>query len=126
MPRDRSFVRSLLANLATLAVLLAPASQLAHAHVMVRDAMDDCGQASVHHHAQATHPASGSPHSHAATCCDFCPPGCHTVVGPAAAVVGVATFEFDAVQPPTAGRAVSAARVPHLLPFSVPPPVPSA
>jgi hypothetical protein len=117
MPFRRSF-----AAFATLAVLFAPTSQLAHAQAMVHEAAAHCSLPPMHHHASPASQPHGSHHQHGATCCDLCPSGCQAVAllpGIAGGVAVIGSFVLAAVAAP---YHVVVYRLPHALPFSLAPP----
>jgi hypothetical protein len=112
----------LLSTVAIIAVALAPMVQLAHAREMVHEARGIAVHAAAHHHDAPAPLKHHGDHQHAATCCDLCPTGCQTVVGPPAAMDFASYSATHIEQPATTSGGMFVTRDPHFLPFSLPPP----
>lgn len=118
-------LRRSLAALAAMSVLLAPATQTAHALAMLHEAVATCSQTPGHHHMAPMSAPHGSRHQHGATCCDLCPAGCQTVAL-APSVAGLPAIIGSYAFAPVAARRESAPRrAQHFLPFSLAPPASS-
>jgi hypothetical protein len=118
-------LRRALAAFATVAVLLAPVTTLAHARAMLQETMSDCSHPAAHH-AMAPMDPQHSRHQHTGSCCDLCPGACQTVAMMSGAS-GLPQFVIHVAADTAPVRRVFAPRhAPRLLPFSLPPPVHSA
>lgn len=118
-------LRRALAAFATVAVLLAPVTPLAHARVMLQETMSDCSHPAAHH-AMAPVAPQHSRHQHTGNCCELCPGACQTTP---------LTVDGSGIPPLVSSVVAERASVSHelaprraarLLPFSHAPPVISA
>lgn len=119
-------VRRCFAAFATLTVLVAPVTQVAHAQAMTHAAQECAHPASSHQHAPASSPHTQQ-HQHGGTCCDFCATGCATTIPLPVRATAIATpIARDAVVAGAPARSIRIVRLPHAFPFSLAPPLPTA
>jgi hypothetical protein len=123
MPRLSPPIRRFFAAFAAVMVLLAPATQVAHAQAMLAHGAVNCDQPAMAHQQM---PASGhhaQPHQHGGACCDFCATGCATAVVLLSRGAAIpASAILDAVVARVPAVSIRIAPAPHLLPFSQAPP----
>ena len=115
-------LRRVFAAFAAVTVLFAPVAQVAHAQAM-NHAAAECAHPTTHQHMPGSS-QHGAPHQHAGTCCDFCSTGCATTVllssGATVLATPVAGARVTVVVP---ALLIRTAPSPHLLPFSLAPPL---
>lgn len=123
MPLARRWSRRILATLAVIGVLLAPAEAMLHAQTVATHPMPAAGQTG--RQSQATHPGKHAPHHRATTCCDLCVGGCSCTGGPLVAIsftADVAPLDGAEFAGALVPRLPSPQLLPHFLPFALAPP----
>ncbi|MGH7523669.1 MAG: hypothetical protein ACREK8_05135 [Gemmatimonadales bacterium] len=118
-------LRRALAAFATVGVLLAPVTSLAHARMMLQETMSDCGHPAAHH-AMAPAVPQHSRHQHTGSCCDLCPGACQTAALTACGSGMPPIVTHVVAERVSVGHELAPRRTAHLLPFSHAPPVISA
>ena len=123
MPLARRWFRRILATLAVVGVLLAPAEAMLHAQTVATHPMPTAGQTASH--SQASHPGKHAPHHRTTTCCDLCVGGCSCTGSPLVAIsftTDGAPIDADELAGALVPRPPSRQILPHSLPFALAPP----